>query len=109
MKTTWEIKKITYFEDFTQIVNIEKDALFEFDFFHHPYSVYFKLILNKKIIGYCGLWVIDNTSQITTIAIRPKYQGLGYGKVLLEFIISYLINKKCDNITLEVRVTNNKA
>jgi len=34
---------------------------------------------------------------------------LGYGKVLLEFIISYLINKKCDNITLEVRVTNNKA
>ena len=92
MSKSWEVKRITDVKDFAEIINIEERAffepytmdLFEFDFIHHPFSVYFKLLLEGRIIGYCGLWVIDDASQITTIAIDPSYQGLGYGKLLLE-------------------------
>ncbi|HEY8364843.1 MAG TPA: ribosomal protein S18-alanine N-acetyltransferase [Haloplasmataceae bacterium] len=117
MNDKYIIKRITDENDFDEILLIEEKAFFEpytkeiflYDFNYHPYSEYYKLILDEKIIGYCGLWVIEENAQITTIAISPEYQSKGYGSILLEFIINYLKERNCQNVTLEVRVSNEKA
>ncbi len=111
------IRKIEDVDDFDEIMHIETRAfdepytkdLFLYDFLKHPYSVYFKLLLADKVIGYFGLWVVFEEAQITTIAVDPDYQGRGYGKMLMDFIIDYIKDCGCRNITLEVRVSNEKA
>lgn len=111
------VKRIIDVKDFDLIDLIEKDAfvapfpkeVYLYDYMNHPYSEYYKLFLNNNIIGFFGLWVIDDTVQLTTIAVSPKLQKKGYGKLMMEFIINYLREKNCKNITLEVRVSNQKA
>ncbi len=103
--------------DFDEIMEIEKEAfndpcsknLYIYDFQNNPYSEYYKLILEDRIIGFFGLWIIYENAQITTIAVSPKYQGLGYGKTMMNFIINHVKEANCLNITLEVRVTNEIA
>ncbi|NLC94124.1 MAG: ribosomal protein S18-alanine N-acetyltransferase [Bacilli bacterium] len=112
-----KVVKVEDVRDFNEIMEIEEKAfaypypidLFIFDFEHHPYSEYYKLMLDDQIIGYCGLWIIFEDVQITTIAVHPDYQGKGYGDKMMEFIINYVKELGCRNITLEVRVSNNKA
>lgn len=112
-----KVVKVEDLRDFNEIMEIEEKAfaypypidLFIFDFEHHPYSEYYKLMLDDQIIGYCGLWIIFEDVQITTIAVHPDYQGKGYGDKMMEFIINYVKELGCRNITLEVRVSNNKA
>lgn len=112
-----KVVKVEDVRDFNEIMEIEEKAfaypypidLFIFDFEHHPYSEYYKLMLDDQIIGYCGLWIIFEDVQITTISVHPDYQGKGYGDKMMEFIINYVKELGCRNITLEVRVSNNKA
>lgn len=79
------------------------------DFQNNPYSRYFKLIYDDEIIGYVGVWVLMEDAQIVTIGIDPRYQGQGFGRYLLNFIINYLKEEGCQRITLEVRVNNIRA
>ncbi|QVK18768.1 ribosomal protein S18-alanine N-acetyltransferase [Mycoplasmatota bacterium] len=117
MKSESTVQKIDDVNDFVEIMEIEKKAfvdpftkdLYLSDFLNHPYSVYYKLVLKDKIIGYIGLWIMYEDVQITTFAIDPTYQGLGYGSVLMDFTVNLVKEKKCQNITLEVRVSNDKA
>lgn len=117
MEKIWEIKEVNDVSDFKEIILLEEKAfaypysleLFEYDFLYHPFSKYFKLLFYEKIIGYCGLWLIDDSCQITTIAIDPSYQGQGFGKIILEYIFDYLRKQNCQDITLEVRISNTKA
>lgn len=72
------------------------------------YSYKFVLELNDQIIGYCILWVIHDTANIITFAIKKDYWGLGYGKRFL----SHLIEKFKDRVrsmALDVRKSNIRA
>jgi len=117
MKNLSVIKTIEDIKDFDEIIEIENKAfidpytkdLYLIDFISHPYSKYFKLVLNHKIIGYIGLWIIFDDAQITTLAIDPNLQGLGYSKVIMDFVINYLKERNCQQVTLEVRITNEIA
>ncbi len=117
MKNLPVVRRIEDLNDFYEIMEIENKVfqnpytldVYLSDYLHHPYSQYFKLVLNQAIIGYVGLWVIDEKVQITTIAVSDAYQGLGYGDLLMNFIIQYVNEKRCINITLEVRVSNRVA
>lgn len=111
------VKKIINVEDFDLIDPIEQETfiapfpkdIYLYDYLNHPYSEYYKLVFNDRIIGFFGLWVIDDTAQLTTIAVCLKLQRQGYGKVMMDFLINYLKTRNCKNITLEVRVSNKKA
>ncbi len=117
MKNLSVIRRIEDVSDFDRIMLIETQAFVEpytkdlylYDFLNHPYSEYYKLVLNEEIIGFFGLWIIFEDAQITTLAVDPSYQGLGYGNVIMDFIISYIREKGCQNITLEVRISNIQA
>jgi len=117
MSDNVSIHRVEDVNDFNAIMEIENRAflypypidLFIYDFQHHPYSEYYKLILDNTIIGYFAIWIIFEDVQITTIAVHPNYQGRGYGDKMMEFLINYVKELGCRNITLEVRVSNIKA
>ena len=70
---------------------------------------YFCLTLDKKVIGYIGVWEIFDEGHITNIAVLPEYRGKGYGNLLAEKIISYAEERNLVLLTLEVRKSNQAA
>ena len=48
-------------------------------------------------------------SQITTIGIDPHYQRRGLGRALLEAMIDFALQQDCQVMSLEVRISNQKA
>lgn len=61
---------------------------------------------NKKLIGYCGFWLIMDETHVTTIAVHPDYRRKKLGEVLLQCIVQKSVEKKAKWITLEVRISN---
>ena len=63
---------------------------------------------NGIVTGYMGLSQIAGEGYITNIAVLPQYRGKGIGSALLEYVISHCKNN-LEFISLEVRISNNKA
>jgi len=51
----------------------------------------------------------DNICQIISVAVPPEFQGLGYGKEMMQFAESHAIRRQRYQIQLEVRSSNLKA
>jgi [ribosomal protein S18]-alanine N-acetyltransferase len=104
-------------EDFDVIDEIEQrafthpfpKALLIHDFKENRFSHYYKMSCDALIIGYAGIWCTFEDGQIITIAIDPKLQGKGYGKKLLKFLLSEAKQNGCEQMTLEVRISNEPA
>lgn len=71
------------------------------------YAHYFVIEEDKeKIIGYVGLWIVEDDAQITNIALLPTYRGYKIGEKLFGFAVQYAIKKGASRLSLEVRVSN---
>ena len=112
-----EIKDYTeqYFEDIFECVHKTIEEIYPkyyprnvVDFFHNYHSKEnmgeqlkneFTLVLfeNNKLIGTGTL--LEN--EIKRFYILPKYQGKGYGKILLEELEKNIEKSKYDNFTLD--------
>lgn len=78
------------------------------DINNNPFSRYLVYLLDEKIIGYLNYYYIYDRIEIANFNVLEKYQKNGYGKSLLEYLISKYENV-VKNITLEVRIDNQKA
>ncbi len=58
------------------------------------------------VLGYGGLWKIDDEAHISTIATHPESRGRGYGEVLLAGMFGKALELRAEYIVLEVRVSN---
>lgn len=72
------------------------------------FAHYFVMEKDSEIIGYCGLWLILDQSQITTIAIRNDQRGLGLGHTLLKYIKDFSA-ESTQTLSLEVNTDNDAA
>lgn len=72
------------------------------------FAHYFVMEQDNEIIGYCGLWMILDQSQITTIAVKNSFRGQGLGEYLLTYIKEYCI-ESTHVLSLEVNVDNTPA
>ncbi len=81
----------------------EQDFLFELS--ANPFARYYVLEEDGEIIGFIGAWLQDDQAQITNVAVRPERQEHGYGKQILQYMLSLPIK----TWTLEVRVSNDRA
>ena len=64
---------------------------------------------NNEIIGYVGLWIMYDQSQITTIGVHPNHQRKGVGQMMMNRMVEESISHRCLTMSLEVRVSNEKA
>ena len=67
---------------------------------------YLVALVDGRIVGYCGMWVLFEESHITNIAIDPAFRGRGYGKTLLYAAMQVASGLGAEAMTLEVRETN---
>lgn len=52
------------------------------------------VLLNNKAIGCARIRFVDNKCKLERIAILNEYQGKGYGKKLVQFLIKFCMSKK---------------
>ncbi|WP_297669288.1 ribosomal protein S18-alanine N-acetyltransferase [Thomasclavelia sp.] len=110
------IRKMNYL-DVDTIVEIEKELFTSpwsrDDLYYEVEKNAFSIILilenDDEIVGYIGMWLLGDQTQITTIGIRKMYQGKGYGKLLMDKCEEITKMQEYPNINLEVRVSNEKA
>ena len=72
----------------------------------NKHALYLLMIYERKIIGYCGMWLVADEAHITNIAVLPEYRGKKLGAALLEKMIEIAKNHDVTLMTLEVRVSN---
>ena len=74
----------------------------------NQFAYYFVLEKEGRIVGYCGVWLVIDQSQITTIAVDRREQGNGYGRQLLQHAKQYA-GESADILSLEVSIDNYRA
>lgn len=103
--------------DLERIAQLEKELFqspwsivdFQYEFDNNPFAKYYVLEIERTIIGYVGLWILDDQCQITTIGVDRLFQENGYGSQLMDFVFHLCQQSHCQNINLEVRISNDKA
>lgn len=107
-------------KDIPQVIEIEKQS------FPSPWSAYafrceladnefaYYLVVTTEenqdlVIGYGGMWLIIDEAHITNIAIAPEYRGQNLGELLMGGLETLAMQKGALRMTLEVRVSNEKA
>ena len=105
------------------LLDIDKIVALEQELFSSPWdkeAFYYELEKNAfstilvledelEIIGYIGMWLLGDQTQITTLGIKKAYQGSGYDKKLMDKCEEITKTMGYANINLEVRISNQKA
>lgn len=107
--------------DINNIIKIEKKCFNEFDrfkvyqltrFIKNPKgSIYTDVIIyNKIIIGWAAFFSRSNSNfiRLYSLCITPEFSGKGIASIYLKNKIEYF-KDKYKGITLEVRISNQKA
>ena len=61
------------------------------------------------LIGYAGLWAIEDEGHITNVAVHPDYRRMHLGSILVDMLIAQTRQEGLRRFTLEVRVSNHAA
>lgn len=105
-------------EDLSAVAEIEQELFddhpwtrkdLEYEYRENPYAQFLVLEEEDRVIGYADLWILFDQAQIANIAVRKTHQKRGYGQALMDEMIRRAVRSGCENITLEVRVSNTAA
>ncbi|MDM5462204.1 GNAT family N-acetyltransferase [Bacillus cereus] len=72
------------------------------------HQVYIALI-NEKAIGTITVTEQEPSTTLSGFAVHPSYQGKGYGKNILSYMVHTLITEGVSTIELDVETKNNNA
>ena len=75
----------------------------------NPYLKYFFYVGNNKILGYITYLDIYDRFEISNIYVLREFRVNGIAIKMLQFVIDEGLNKKINNITLEVNSKNTSA
>jgi [ribosomal protein S18]-alanine N-acetyltransferase len=104
-------------KDIKEVLEIEHSCFetpwtrsaFEMEIKQNKLAVYFVAVIEEKVVGYGGMWLIMDEAHITNIAVHPKYRGQKIGTKIMETIIQEAKNRRLLRMTLEVRNSNTVA
>ncbi len=104
-------------EDLDTIDLLERDIFtspwprkeYEYEIHDNPYANPYVVIEDEEIVAYFDFWIIFDRAEIATIGVKEGYRKQGYGQMMMDFINKQAEEAKCENISLEVRVSNEKA
>lgn len=103
--------------DIDDIVAIEQEAFtapWTAEAFHNEltqnlFAKYMVMSRGDEVLGYGGMWLIVDEAHVTNIAVREAYRGQGLGERLLREMMRTASWLGAARMTLEVRVTNERA
>lgn len=72
-------------------------------------AIYIVAVVEERIVGYAGMWIILDEGHITNIAVDPSYRRRGIGQGLLGELTRLALQRGAVAMTLEVRVSNAEA
>lgn len=61
------------------------------------------------IVGFCGMWIVIDSAQITNVAVTEKARGQGIGEELMREAMRVAKKQNVEIMSLEVRVSNTVA
>ena len=70
---------------------------------------YFVGLRNNQVIGYVGMWILWEVAHITTLAVHPSFRAKGFGRRILLYSLDYARVRGCEEVLLEVRISNTVA
>lgn len=70
---------------------------------------YYLLFKESDLIGFFECSIISPEAELYDIVIDEKYQGLGYSKILMDYLFKLAKDNKVETIFLEVNSINSKA
>ena len=112
-----EIKNIKYLDEFIRLNEEWISTYFELeevdrDLAANPGRIIenggyiFSLLVGEKVVGTCALFKeSEGVFELARMAVSPEYQGLGYGKLLMNECFSVLKEIKASKVFL---VSNTK-
>jgi [ribosomal protein S18]-alanine N-acetyltransferase len=116
MNKTLTFRNMTV-DDLDQVMEVEvnsftipwsREAFFN-ELTKNQFAQYMVVELDKTVVGYCGVWIIVDEAHITNIALLPEYRGMRLGEALMAKVIKLAREIGALRITLEVRVSNERA
>jgi ribosomal-protein-alanine N-acetyltransferase len=75
----------------------------------NPFAKRIEYLDNNKTIAFLEYSLIYDRMEINNIKVQEEYQNQGIGSKLMGYLISIAIIEHVVNITLEVRLSNDKA
>ncbi|MED0982825.1 GNAT family N-acetyltransferase [Bacillus paramycoides] len=69
----------------------------------------YRALIDEKVIGTITVTEQKHSTTLSGFAVHPSYQGKGYGKEILSYMVHTLITKGVSTIELEVETKNNNA
>jgi ribosomal-protein-alanine N-acetyltransferase len=103
--------------DFDSIYEIEcacfknpwlKEPFFE-DFCDNPDSFWWVAMVERKIVGFCGLWRQFDEYHIINVCVMPEFRRNRLGSELVSAMLSKADEENVKLLLLEVRVSNTAA
>lgn len=82
---------------------------FMYEFHENPYARIYVFEKDDRIVGYVDHWILFEQAEIADIGVSREYQKQGIGRKLMAYSVNRSIEKGCENLTLEVRVSNTNA
>ena len=104
-------------DDLDQVMEVEvnsftipwsQEAFFN-ELTKNQFARYLIVEVDQKVVGYCGVWIIIDEAHITNIALLPEYRGLKLGEALMGKVMELAREMGALRVTLEVRVSNERA
>jgi ribosomal-protein-alanine N-acetyltransferase len=65
--------------------------------------------VGHDVVGYAGLLMIADDGHVATVAVQPAWQGRGVGRALFAELVRGALELGANQLTLEVRVSNEPA
>ena len=110
------IRKMTI-DDLDQVMIIEKEAFdehwkrkdFEYEILENEFSHMYVYEENNKVLGIIGYYILFDDAQVTTIAVLKEARGKSIATKMMNAMIDDCNSKMCSQLSLEVRLSNQKA
>lgn len=80
--------------------------MFLYELHENEFGHLYVLEENQEIAGFIDFWTTFECCQLANIAVHPAYQGRGYSRSLMDFMIAAAEKEQCETIMLEVRPSN---
>ena len=75
----------------------------------HKYGVFLVALIEGKVIGYGGTWVLVDEAHVTNVVVSPDFRGEGIGRKLMNEMLLKARDKGAVCATLELRKSNEVA